>query len=250
MRTLRGEAWAERLLERLVDVSDLRRWMYDNARIVKHNQYSLVGLLDLAGELNYLKLYQSKSLLQSASFRLGWGRAVHSFDVSQQLAERGVPVPRPRACLQGGKHLLLLKQGLGDTVDLNSLWLQGMEREAQLAWMQRCGDALGLMHSEGFAHGDAKWTNLLCQRERVWLVDLDGVRRDNGAAMSRDIARFVLNAEDRELDQDGFGVFLDSYCRRTGLAQDDVIASLGAPLKKLRQRHLQQYGPRGRRLID
>ncbi len=250
MRFLRGELWAAWLAERLATVDDIRLWMNEHTDILKSNDKSLVGLLDLAGELNYLKLYQSKSVLQAAAFRLGRGRAVHSFDVSQALVELGVPVPEPRACLQAGSQLLLLKRGLKDTRDLNSLWLQGLDKSAQAQWMQRCGDVLGHLHREGFAHGDAKWTNLLCQYDQLWLVDLDGVSRDDGAAMSRDLARFTLNAEDRELDRELYDVFLDSYLRQTGVTRAAVTDGLAVPLKKLRQRHLQQYGPRGRRLVD
>jgi tRNA A-37 threonylcarbamoyl transferase component Bud32 len=250
MRVLRGEQWAARLLQRLATVVDLRQWMKEHTRILKRNDNSLVGLLALSGELNYLKLYQSKSALQSAAFRLGKGRAVHSYDVSQELVQLGVPVPQPRACLQAGSQLLLLKQGLSETRDLNSLWLQGMDSADQALWMQRCGEVLGHLHREGFAHGDAKWTNLLCQHERLWLVDLDGVSRSDQAAMYRDLARFTLNAEDRELDRELFEAFLDSYLRHTGTTRKAATDGLAAPLKKLRQRHLQQYGPRGRRLID
>lgn len=250
MRILRGDRWATELLNQLDTVTDIRRWMQEHTRVVKNNDNSLVGLLDLAGVLHYLKLYQSKSVVQSAGFRFGRGRAVHSFDLSRQLFDLGVPVPEPRACLQAGNQQLLLKQGLSEAEDLNSVWLSGLATTQQLDWLQRCGDALGHLHQLGFAHGDAKWTNLLCQHERLWLVDLDGVRRDSDAAMYRDLARFTLNAEDREVDADVFEVFLQSYLHRSGSTRGAVTAGLAAPLKKLRQRHLQQYGPRGRQLFD
>ena len=249
-RTLRGERWAQRLLDSLSAPADLRQWMTDNTQILKRNETSLVGLLRLDGELNYLKLYQSKSALQSLAFGLGKGRAVHSFDVSRELFDRGLPVPEPRACVKLGNQQLLLKQGLEGSQDLNQRWLDGMDDGEQRHWMQRCGDALGRLHDQGFAHGDAKWTNLLCQSNRLWLVDLDGVGRAGASARMRDLARFTLNAEDRELDPEYYDLFLAHYIVQTGDDRDALLRELVFPLKKLRARHVKQYGQRGRRLVN
>lgn len=249
-RILRGDRWAGLLLDALSEPVDVRQWMMANTRILKRDETSLVGLLRLAGELSYLKLYQSKSALQSLAYNLGKGRAVHSFDVSRELLERGLPVPEPRACVLIGNQQLLLKQGLEGSEDLNQRWLDGIDEDEQQQWMQRCGDTLGRFHAQGFAHGDAKWTNLLCQSDQLWLVDLDGVSRAGAANRLRDLARFTLNAEDRELQPQHYEMFLAHYIERTGSDRQALLRGLAAPLKKLRARHLKQYGQRGRRLVN
>jgi tRNA A-37 threonylcarbamoyl transferase component Bud32 len=225
--------------------------MASNTRPLKTTRHSFVGLLELEGELCYLKLYTGKSLFQKGLFALGRGRAVTGFDIAQELLRQGVQVPAPLACLSMDGYMLLLTRGIAQAVDLNTLWLRGLGEKQKLYWMERCAEVLGTLHSKGFSHGDTKWTNLLCQEQKMWLVDLEAVKATNGRLnpVGRDLARFTLNAEDRELSQEHFEQFLSGYCDVSGIARSDLLAVMARPLGKMRQRHRLQYGQRGRRLL-
>ncbi len=85
----------------------------------------------------------------------------------------------------------------------------------------------------------------------VTLVDLDNVRRSSrGDQRARDLARFVLNAEELNLDAGLLVIFLQVYAENTGVAKEAVIELLAPQLTRLRRRHERKYGRRGVRLLE
>ena len=71
-RVLRGGHWAGLLLAATDrPPGDPAAWMEHHTRLLKRDRYSRVGLLELGGELNYLKFYRHKSLLQRVGFQIG-----------------------------------------------------------------------------------------------------------------------------------------------------------------------------------
>ena len=140
---------------------------------------------------------------------------------------------------------------LEDPVDLNALWIEGLATEDQHQWMGRAGKLLGDLHREGFSHGDSKWTNLLCSGDRLFLIDLEAVspHRQRSSLLSKDLARFILNGEDRSLDEGSFQVFVEYYLLHSGRAYEEMTQGVMPQLIKLRKRHEKQYGLRGRKLL-
>ncbi len=249
---LRGERWAEVLLEALASPPpDTRSWMDTHTRVIKSDDHSLVGLLELAGEPSYLKYYQQKSILQQLWFWLGRGRGVRAFDRAGQLAAAGVPVPQARACVLVPGGMLLLAQGLEQAIDLKALWQvegPGQNVSAVLAMAAR---TLADLHRAGYAHGDCKWSNLLWWEERVYLVDLEAVSRaaPGDAGQARDLARFTVNAEDLGVGADHYHDFLEGYCEAVGVPRDTVVDRMQGDLQRYRARHREKYGERGARLL-
>jgi tRNA A-37 threonylcarbamoyl transferase component Bud32 len=252
IRVLRDDGWAEQLSRRLPPgADDIEQWMQQHTQVMKHDTHSCVGLLEIESDLCYLKLYHSKSPIQSLGFQLGYGRGVRSFDAAVRLASAGVAVPAARCVLLVPGGMLLLTEGLANSVDLKALWLQQSPGDNFSRWMAPAGKAMAKLHLAGFSHGDCKWSNFQCCESGVLFVDLEAVRRSapGGAAQSRDLARFILNAEDMALPRKDYELFIDAYLAATRQNRDELLAGVLKQLKPLRGKHVAKYGQRGHSLV-
>lgn len=251
-QVLRGGEWAQALQAALGDgESDPAAWLTTNADVIKRDPHSLVCLLSLNGRACYLKYYRAKRAWQGLLLRVGRGRGVASFDNALALRRAGLDVAEPLACLRAGEGLLLLTEAIEGAADLKALWLAGQDDARLQSLMAAAGQALADWHGRGFTHGDCKWSNILFVGERVVLVDLEAVRRASptGRGARRDLARFVVNAEDMGLPEPPFQAFLDSYATSLGIDADALPDAIRPRLDALRRRHRARYGERGRRLI-
>jgi tRNA A-37 threonylcarbamoyl transferase component Bud32 len=251
-RVLRGQAWANVLCSAIGPASeDIGGWLSEHTQVLKQDEHSQVGLLQLAGELCYLKLYRPRSTLQQLRFRLGRGRAVQNFDSTAALLTAAVPVPEARACVLAPGGMLLLAQGIAQASDVHTLWQLGCPGEMQENILRQAAHALARLHQQGFAHGDCKWSNMLWAQEQLYLVDLDAVlaARAGSARQARDLARFTLNAEELALQSALYEKFLQEYLQLMSLSRQDLMRAMLPPLQKLRLRHQLRYGNRGQRLV-
>lgn len=251
-RILRGDAWASSLRELLLPVPiDMAIWMEQHTRLLKSDSHSRVGLLQLQGQLCYLKFYRRKSPWQQLLFRLGRGRGIQSYDVASELLARGVAVPEARACLLVGEGMLLLTEGMENSQDLKALWQAGLADCRQDELLRAAGVTLAQVHRAGFSHGDCKWSNLLWSGQQFYLVDLEAAQRAStlGVGQARDLARFSVNAEDLGVAPARYEQFMQSYLEGTGHSREEVVECLMPPLGELRLRHLSKYGERGARLL-
>lgn len=251
-RVIRGADWAADL-QLCLDTGqeDTMAWMADNTRLLKSDANSAVGLLQMERGLCCLKLYRHKSAVQRALFRSGHGRPVRSFEMGSAMADAGLPVARPRACLLYGQDMLLLSAGIPDAVNLQALWQKGLDDARSRKLLLGTALTLARLHQSGFAHGDCKWPNLLWSGGQCWLVDLDAAAKTapGSARQMRDLARFILNAEELGVSPAHFELFMQHYLEQTGLFREPVISKLMPVLRKLRARHLARYGERGAQLL-
>ena len=255
IRILRGTHWGERLREELAGFSGSEvAWMEQNTQLLKSDSHSRVGLLQVHGKLCYLKFYRGKSIGQKALFRLGYARACKSFDAAGGLLRDKVPVPEPLACLLLPGGIMLLTEGMSGAIDLKAIWQgkPGESRQAEL--MAGAGAALAQLHRAGYCHGDCKWSNLVWSGEKFYLVDLEAVEKvasgaGIGKKQARDLARFVMNAEDLAVSAQLFEFFLNSYLQNSGISRDRAIGLIMPFLLRLRERHKVKYGRRGQRIL-
>jgi tRNA A-37 threonylcarbamoyl transferase component Bud32 len=249
---LRGDRWPDLLLDALgAGMTDIRAWMDDNTRLLKSDEYSQVGLLQLDNRSCYLKYYRAKSALQGVLFRLGHGRGVSSFDAATQLGACGIAVPEARACLSVPGGMLLLTEGLAAATDLKALWQTEITDAEKSGLMQQAGKTLAKLHGVGFVHGDMKWSNLLWSGSGFSLVDLEGVTKASvgSRASYRDVARFTLNCEDMAVEPPLFEEFQSTYLSTTGSSVVGLHQGVLPILESLRTRHRHKYGKRGNELL-
>lgn len=230
-------------------VSSVRAALDSMGQCVKDDPFSAVFLAELRGRPCYCKLFIAKSPVQSLLFRLVRGRALRSYDSAESLRALGVQVAEPLACLGLNGGVLLVTEALpGD--DIKALWMQ---RPDTVRWdrvMNACGSALAELHDTGYTHGDTKWSNWVWGDGRLTLVDLDAIRHSaQRSRRGRDLARFILNAEEMGLPRADFEHFLDAYTDISGISRDAVEAMALAPLRRLRKKHRKRYGQRGHTLM-
>jgi len=256
---LRGREWGARLRESMVSSpADTVGWMERHTRILKSDSFSRVGLLEVEGQDCYLKLYLAKSPLQKLGFRLGYGRGIHSFDAAMQMARDAVPVPEPRACQLVPEGMVLLTQALADAADLRALWLAMPAAGDAQRLMRKAGEALARLHALGYAHGDCKWSNLLWSGSGYYFVDLERARKlrarqlragTPAAGQLRDLARFIIDAEELGASAEQLESFLDSYLAGVPRNRQQIVECLRGLLPPIRERHLRRYRLQPRPLL-
>jgi tRNA A-37 threonylcarbamoyl transferase component Bud32 len=248
---LRDKGLAQPLARLVAGASPgFEQWLEQHANVIKRDNHSCVGLLTVAGSPCYLKFYRSKSPWQKIGFRLGKGRGLHSFDLANAMLDARVSVPGPLACLLINEGLLLLTQAVAGA-DLKAAWLAEPDEQVAAQLMHSAGQTVGQMHAAGFAHGDCKWSNILCDGPSQWLADLEAVQRvsPGSSPQMRDLARFTLNGEDFSLPADQYQQFWLGYCEHSGDSSERLQKEILVPLRQLRARHLAKYGARGQRLL-
>lgn len=252
---MRGGEWARQLREHLAGSPlDTASWMDRHTRLLKKDTFSRAGLLDLDQQPCFVKFYQAKSPWQRLGFRLGYGRAMHSFEAATQLRDRGLATPAPRACLLVPEGVLLLTEGIPDGRDLRALWRERPAADLAQQFMRCAGDTLAGLHRAGFAHGDCKWSNLLWGGVHFHLVDLDVARRVGYDARAvppvrrrqlRDLARFTVDAEELGASQEQYDIFLQSYCAASHCSRAQLTPAIRSAAAPIRRRHAQKSGGAG-----
>lgn len=251
-RALRGADWALHLRECLEhSPDDLSSWMEQHTQLLKSDTYSRVGLLSVQQQTCFLKLYTAKSPLQNLGFRLGYGRGIKSFDAALHLALVGIPVPAPRTCLLVPGGMLLLTEGIENSLDLRALWQSRPSEKVAGQYMKNAGETIAALHRAGFAHGDCKWSNLLWSGEIFYLVDLEAVRKITTTGTEvfsphprqlQDLARFTADAEALSAGPGQYETFLDSYQTSVKCSREPLVADIRPLIEVIRERHLQKHG--------
>lgn len=252
-----------RLKDRLVALvgenRNINDWFETKVTIIKADTYSQVGLAETEtlGKI-YVKRYSAKFCWHRLAMLLVLGRPVKCFKMSSALLEHGLPVPEPYGLITakgffGFPHSsYYLCQGLIDAEDLKSFYMAADDSHSAIIKdrLQCVGRQLAQLHNAGYMHGDCKWSNILLQGTEVFFVDLDNSRKTFGRdAEAKDLARFILNAEELAIGKVAFECFINAYCETRNNASNTLMSSSKFQLDKLRIKHLARYGDRGERLM-
>ncbi|MCB1854631.1 MAG: hypothetical protein H6988_02740 [Pseudomonadales bacterium] len=255
-KILRGAQWGPRLAAAMAEAPAASvSWLEQHTRLLKSDRYSRVGLLELEGAPCFLKLYLAKSPVQKLGFRLGYGRGLRSFDAATSMAEAGLPVPEPRACLLVPEGMVLLTEALAGGADLRALWLDLPAADDAERLMHGAGAALARLHGAGYAHGDCKWSNLLWCARGMYFVDLEVVRKPRAAGtlplagQLRDLARFIVDAEELGASAPQFEIFMGSYLAGVPCRRERLVSQVRPLLTPIRERHQRRYRQAPRPLI-
>ena len=254
-KILRGGEWG-RQLQAVMSAAPAAatNWMEQHTQLLKSDDFSRVGLLTVQQHPCYLKLYLAKSRVQQLGFRLGYGRGLHSFDAAAALLRDDLPVPEPLACLLLPEGMVLLTQALPGAVDLRARWhatpLPGQAEQL----LRGTGETLARLHCAGYAHGDCKWSNVLCRDNAVALVDLERVRKVRARHFPaprqlRDLARFTIDSEELGASREQFEAFLTGYLGAAPCSREQVLLHLRPLLPPIRARHWRRYGLQARPLL-
>lgn len=226
-----------------------------SVNLLKEDSFSYAGLCLSPPFPNagFVKCYVPKGIFGRVVARLRWSRADRLFRRADAI-DSHLPVAKPLSIVRNqtslrvyvfyplvaGKNLSeFLKQDYPDDRQLGSL-------------LSRVGTVLAELHQAGWCHGDFKWGNVVVSpgaQDRdypgICFVDLDGIRRTGSTrSAARDLARFIVNAEDYRLNEAIVRQFVDSYAASLGEPTERVLLRCARPLRKLRRRHDRKYGLR------
>ena len=197
----------------------------------------------------YLKKYCYPSLAKRCKNLLLGARPYRVWRHVTEFAE-ALPTPSPLMLftLRGGAEICYITEFVSDAQNLHALFKAGAIDDVQ-AVLKELAQMIAQMHQQGWLHGDLKWTNFVRDNDgKIFIIDLDGLAKQCrwfADDSYKDLARFVLNAEDLSIDKNDFAVFVETYCELRGIAPEQLKPKVLPQLKKLRARHLIKYGPRG-----
>lgn len=234
----------------------------DSVEVVKQNDSSYVGIYEFGDSASrlFVKCYHPKYLAHNFFGLLSISRPFQTFNKMRQL-ESLFPVSAPLAIVrnkQSGNVYLFsrLLTGFSLTQLLTDNSLTGEYKKNVLAAV---GAALARLHKLGWSHGDFKWSNIFIDGvagerfNEIYFIDLDGVRSKPWGNLrsykGRDIARFIVNAEDYDMDEEIIRSFIAQYALVVGETEKDSLRMSVPALKKLRERHDKKYGLRHRSLF-
>ena len=190
------------LVERLWSNADA---VIASAQMLKDGDRCTVMRIDAASGPLTLKRYNLKSALHTAIHLPLRSRAHWSWLSGRKLVKAGAPTPMPLACIEERRHgLLHLRSYLltqfvpgRSLMDLVQSGEAKGERLADVArQFTRIWQTLGHLRA---GHGDMKATNFIVDaQDKLWLIDLDGLRIHQSAVLLRrerrnDLARFMQN---------------------------------------------------------
>lgn len=115
-----------------------------------------------------------------------------AWETGHALLRRGIDTPRPLLYVErphgAGRRLYLLTESVPESVPTDSFFRAqwtGLTDAQRASWLKRHTKQLACqmrrLHNSGFDHRDLKFPNLLVSTDldddRIWLLDLDAVRR-------------------------------------------------------------------------
>ncbi len=170
---------------------------------IKHDRSTTVGILkgDLFGQPFDLlvKRFNYRGLPDLLVRGIAGSRARRLWQISYKLYEKGLPVPRPLACIESSplqKTSFYLSASIDRADNLANLYLKnGFLRPGEIA--AQLSLMIANWHVNGAVHGDLKWSNILVQENgstyTFFLVDLDQSKlyhRPSLKGIRRDLRRF------------------------------------------------------------
>jgi len=210
-----AEGAPEAIVEQLARVPDE---LMRSGAMVKEGDRTTIVRISRAERDYALKRYNLKGPLHTGVHLCMRSRAAWSWRSAERLLAIGLRTPSHVAMLEERAGLFRLRSFvLTEWIDGTSLFEWAREVDAarldrlatQVAATLRC------LHEHRITHGDMKATNFLIDRnDRMWLIDLDGMRRRlPGPLLARekrkDRERFLRNWRDRPEVEAVFRAHLD-----------------------------------------
>jgi tRNA A-37 threonylcarbamoyl transferase component Bud32 len=159
-----------------------------------------VGRTTWQGRDVVVKQYKHVGWIHSLRHSLKGSRAQRAWRNGHHLLALGLSTPRPLAFINEYRGLLLWQSYLvteymeGRTLHA-VLRDEGVPKDHKDRLVDQILGLIEQLQSHGISHGDMKHTNILCDRDRVALTDLDGMRIHTlpwlHGRRGRDTARFV-----------------------------------------------------------
>lgn len=241
------------LLEKLTGSTE-EGWIDTEVNRIKVDPNSFVGSFTYRGKSYYLKAYHVKGLLGRFINGLGLSRPFRQWKKINGFCKE-IESPEPIIVLTSPdlSTAYYATDFIEDSRDLNKCLVGDgkLVDEQARKILFSCGLLLGRVHQQGWFHGDLKWSNLLVDKNgNISIIDLDGLKRmpliNRSLAKGKDLARFILNAEEFLENGKLLECFLKGYCKQRDLSRNICIKEFYPYLLALRIKHRKKYGVRGK----
>ena len=242
--------------------------LVENSGLIKSSESTCSALVQIpaastAGDLEpvFVKKFHFKGIVHSLKPLFRPHRAQVMWRVSWHLLNHYIPVAEPEGYLIKQRGPFCLKGYFFAKVLPKCSTLEEMAEDLDRLTLRL--DPGGLietlvqniarMHSSGVSHGDLKWSNILVHDEKneLWFVDLDSAELQRQSpstkAIARDLARFLLSAQEAGIEEAVLERFLDEYTHHRKLSRARIDGPIDRILRKLRHRHKKKYGDKGSR---
>jgi len=237
--------------------------LVDNSGLLKSSESTCSALVQIpaasrAGDLEplFVKKFRFKGIVHSLKPLFRPHRAQVMWRVSWHLLNHSIPVAEPEGylikqrgpfCLRGYFFARVLPRcstldELAADLDQLTIRLESGGLNGALA------QNIANMHNSGVSHGDLKWPNILVHKEKneLWFVDLDSAQLYGQSpsikAAARDLARFLLSAQEAGIEEAILERFLNEYSHHRKLSRARIDGPIAKILTKLQDRHKKKYG--------
>lgn len=188
--------------------------------------------------------------------RIGWHRTSWAWRLGWIIHNLGIDVALPQG------YLVPQPWNVGKRSYFWTQWIEGARPARVIAqcdahaaalvedeWFaQHVAEMLAKLHMGGVYHRDMNWGNLLVNESlrRVWLIDLDSAHRLSlkpHTSACRDVARFLMEAEEQGTSVQWRSGFLDHYASLRGLPVAVLRQEVAALSAMFHQRRVRRQPP-------
>ena len=216
---------------------------------IKHDRESYSSIIAINATKVFVKAYQQKTFKRKFQALLARARGYRTWQIHCQLASAALAVPQPLAYIRHGSSEYIFSECKLDTRDLRHF--TGTEdlskRFDKLGIMAKAAELIAAMHKNRFTHGDCKWGNFLWHdsEQSLYMVDFDGVKPYQQKRAAKDLARFMINAEEAGIEEEQIKQFLNSYCQLMAKDERDkakydakaLMLEIAPLMERIRIRH-------------
>ena len=177
-----------------------------SSKLLKDGISSTVALAEVDGKRIVIKRYNIKNFIHALKRCARNTRAWSSWRNAHRLESLGIPTPKPIAFLERRwgpfRSTSYYISEYIDGTDLYSLITSGRSKGINIKVLSiRFGEILKSLYDACMSHGDFKATNFMVAGEKLYLIDIEGVRKhicrwSLRRALKRDCRRFVKNWKD------------------------------------------------------
>lgn len=171
--------------------------------ILKAGNSATIAKIPIDGQTIVVKRYNIKNTAHALKRALRPSRAMVSWRNAHRLRFLGINTPRPLAIIEERwgqlrqRAFFLMAYHPGETID-QALRAAKDDKPTIKHHLDQLSDLLEQLAAAGISHGDFKATNFLLSSDRLYLVDLDGMRVHRSAAsfkrtFRRDLSRLLSN---------------------------------------------------------
>ncbi|MBA3018640.1 MAG: hypothetical protein KKH20_01855 [Proteobacteria bacterium] len=177
-----------------------------SSRLLKDGNSATVALAEVNGKLLVIKRYNIKSFGHALKRCPRNTRAWSSWLNAHRLELLGIPTPKPIAFLEKRwgpfRSTSYYISEYIDGTDLYRLITSDRSKEINIEALSiKFGAMLKLLADANMSHGDFKATNFIVAGEKLYIIDIEGMREHNcrwslKRSLKRDCRRFMKNWKD------------------------------------------------------